>query len=187
LSDDGSLLGVTTYVDAEVELKRYCSCETLYVPKNTVLLDESLYGSDAVPGRLRYTMAHECAHHILWRDEPDERKRSMRTHSMRTSVYRGRRGNSEDVQTERQADALAAALLMPPELVGRLTERFARGRRFVSYDGKLNRADRLALTHISGTLGVSRTALIIRLRQLGYLKDMPRSEYHDPTEVWCDG
>ena len=32
---------------------------------------------------------------------------------------------------------------------------------------------------------VSRAALIIRLRLLGYLIDRPYSEYYDPLEVWA--
>ena len=31
--------------------------------------------------------------------------------------------------------------------------------------------------------GVSKTALVIRLRQLGFLEDRPYSEYHDPLEI----
>lgn len=31
---------------------------------------------------------------------------------------------------------------------------------------------------------VSKSALIIRLRQLGYLIDRPFSEFYDPLEVW---
>jgi hypothetical protein len=182
LSDDGTVLGITTYVDTEVELKRYCRRETLRVPRNIVLLDESLYGTRAVPGRRRYTIAHECAHQILWRDEPNERRRSLRTHSMRTTSRR----TGQDVQTERQADEMAAALLMPAVFVSRLTERFARGRKLVSYGGRFNPPDKVSLANIGAALNVSHTALVIRLRRLGYLYDLPRDEYYDPTEVWPD-
>jgi Zn-dependent peptidase ImmA (M78 family) len=181
LSDDGGVLGVTTYMDAEVELKRYCRRETLRVPRNMALLDERLYDIRD-RGRRRYTLAHECAHQILWRDEPDARRRSMRTHSMRTT----RRRYGQDVLEERQADAMAAALLMPPVFVGRLMNRFARGRRLISYGGRFNMPDKLALALVKASLGVSQAALVIRLRQLGYLYDLPIDDYSDPMEVWAD-
>ena len=44
--------------------------------------------------------------------------------------------------------------------------------------------DRLSLTLLCQSLGVSKSAAIIRLRQLGYIEDRPFAEYDDPLEVW---
>lgn len=44
--------------------------------------------------------------------------------------------------------------------------------------------DRLSLTLLCQALGVSKSAAIIRLRQLGYIEDRPLAEYDDPLEVW---
>jgi hypothetical protein len=179
LSDTGDIVGVTTYVDTVIELRRHSRWERLYVPRNIVLLDESLYSLYAVPGRRRYTLAHECAHHILWRDAATHGRQSTATHSMRSSSGYSR--------TEWQANALAAAILMPPGLVARhMRDCSGRDRRVVSYDGHFTIPDKQVLTYLSTSLGVSWSALIIRLRQLGYLSDMPATAYSDPTEVWCD-
>ena len=48
----------------------------------------------------------------------------------------------------------------------------------------VNYIDRLSLTLLCQSLGVSKSAAIIRLRQLSYIEDRPFAEYDDPLEVW---
>ena len=47
-----------------------------------------------------------------------------------------------------------------------------------------NYVDRAVLSQLCQTLGVSKSAAVIRLRQMGYLEDRPYEEYTDPLEVW---
>ena len=58
-------------------------------------------------------------------------------------------------------------------------------KKLTSYDGYFTYRDRLSLRAICAQLGVSQSAAVIRLRQLGYLEDRPYSEFNDPTEVWA--
>ena len=67
----------------------------------------------------------------------------------------------------------------------RETAYYARGRRLVSYDGTFAYQDRVALDLICKQFGVSKTAAVIRLKQLGHLECCPYSEYSDPLEVWA--
>jgi len=67
-----------------------------------------------------------------------------------------------------------------------LMNRFARGRKLISFEGRFNIPDDLALRHICTALKVSRAAAVIRLRQLGYLILAPLYAYTDPVEVVCD-
>ena len=62
---------------------------------------------------------------------------------------------------------------------------YARGRKLVSYDGTYAYWDKVALDMICQQFGVSKTAAVIRLRQLGHLETRPYSEYNDPLEVWA--
>ena len=39
------------------------------------------------------------------------------------------------------------------------------------------------MVHLTSMFGVSRSAMAIRLEQLGFLVKKPRIEYFDPTEV----
>lgn len=45
--------------------------------------------------------------------------------------------------------------------------------------------DKVALDMICQQFSVSKTAAVIRLRQLGHLETRPCSEYNDPLEVWA--
>lgn len=53
----------------------------------------------------------------------------------------------------------------------------------MNYDGYMAYRDRLSVKMMCDRFGVSKTALVIRLRQLGFLEDRPYSEYHDPLEI----
>ena len=53
------------------------------------------------------------------------------------------------------------------------------------YEGRFSYADKLALSLLCQTLGVSKSAAMIRLRQLGYLEERPYVEFVDPLEVWA--
>ena len=189
LSDTGDVLGLTTYADVEIELERYLGRQTVKVAQNTILIDDSLIRPFVQPdknlGRRRFTVSHECAHQILYRAEPDDRRQSLRQQYAGRS-YSLRELITKDDWCEWQANALGAALIMPPRYANLLMQRFASGRRLVSYENHFNRPDRLALTHLCGTLSVSKTAMVIRLRQLGYIEDKPYRDYHDPTEVYND-
>ncbi|MDR3210061.1 MAG: ImmA/IrrE family metallo-endopeptidase [Oscillospiraceae bacterium] len=183
LSDSGEILGLTAYEDAEIAITRYFRQETIRVARNTGLLDERLQPTrayeDAELGRRHYTLAHECAHQILYRAAPCGQRYSGRAHSLRETASR------DDLQ-ERQANALAAVLLIPPQYATLLVRRYAGTRRLVAYGKRFNIPDALVLDNFCAALGVSRAATVIRLRQLGYLEDRPRSAFFDPVEIICD-
>jgi Zn-dependent peptidase ImmA (M78 family) len=178
LSDDGSVLGVTAYGDADIELRRNLVKSTVSVARNTILIDERLFSSNH--GRRRFTIAHECAHHILWRME------NFRAPNVPRPMYSFSLAAPAKTAEERITNALAAALLMPMKYVRLLVTRFAGGQKLVSYGGRFNMPDELSLSNICHALGVSRAAAALRLRQLGYLADAPREEFYDPLEIYVD-
>jgi len=186
LSDDGQILGITTYVDTDVDLYRHFQKEVLRVPGKTVLIDERLMQPmwgipDTERGRRQFTIAHECAHHLLYQLEPEEQKRKLDArYSARTLSLRDLK--SLDDWREWQANALAAALLMPVKYI----ELFLGNRRLTFYGKRMNIPDKLMYENMCNRLGVSHTALTLRLRRLGYLIVLPASEYFDPTDVICD-
>ena len=62
---------------------------------------------------------------------------------------------------------------------------FANGRTLKNYEGKFSYRDRLSLNLICHQLGVSKSAAIIRLKDLGYIEDRPYIEFVDPLEGWA--
>jgi len=185
LSNNGESLGITTYADTDIELNRYCKKEKIHVLKDTILLDECLRVSQewqhSERGRKRFTIAHECAHQIVYRMESSGRqselelKYSARTFSLREMKIL-------DSWSEWQANALAAALLMPKKYISLLL----RGRRITYYGKRLNHPDKFIFDDMCYKFGVSQTALTLRLKQLGYINFLTALDYYDPTDILCE-
>lgn len=74
---------------------------------------------------------------------------------------------------------------MPQREIELAMQLFPAKKVLVNYEGWFTYPDRMILSHLCQWLDVSKTAMIIRLRQLGYMEDRPYSEYDDPTEVWA--
>ena len=79
LSPDGSICGVTAYADTEYTITELGITRTLALKRNQVILDESFIRSGNVQrlcAKRRFTLAHECAHQILFQLESEEVKAS---------------------------------------------------------------------------------------------------------------
>ena len=77
LSSDGSICGLTAYTDTEYIVEEKGIRRTLPLRCNQVLLDESFIRQGQIKklcGKRRFTLAHECAHQILYQMESDEVK-----------------------------------------------------------------------------------------------------------------
>ena len=101
------------------------------------------------------------------------------------TAYSLRELKTREDWNEWQANVLGAAILMPQREIDLAVAYYARGRKLVSYDGTYAYWDKVALDMICQQFGVSKTAAVIRLRQLGHLETRPYSEYNDPLEVWA--
>lgn len=188
LSEDGSICGLTCYADAEYIIEGSDGKRTVALKRNQVLLDSSFIELGQVKklcGKRRFTLAHECAHQILFQMELDETKRKCEDAYSEHRAYSLRDLKTKEDWNEWQANVLGAALLMPQEEVDRGMWFFAPDRKLTNYEGRFTYVDNVALTSFCDALGVSRAAAIIRLRQLGYLEDRSFSELRDPLEVWA--
>ena len=187
LSPDGSICGVTAYADTEYKITELGITRTLALKRNQVILDESFILSGNVQrlcAKRRFTLAHECAHQILFGMESDNDKRTHESKYAPRAAYSLRDLKTREDWNEWQANVLGAAILMPQKEIDIAMRQFARGRVLKNYEGRFNYNDRLSLTLLCQSLGVSKSAAIIRLRQLGYIEDRPFAEYDDPLEVW---
>lgn len=187
LSDDGSICGLTAYTDTEYAST--CRGVTRLIPlkANEVLLDSSFVEPGQVRarcGKRRFTLAHECAHQLLFQMESDEAQRSHKEAYSPRTAYSLRDLKTREDWNEWQANALGAALLMPQREIDRAMRYLTQGRKLINYGGCFNYGDRTTLSQLCQTLGVSKSAAVIRLRQMGYLEDRPYEEYTDPLEVW---
>lgn len=104
---------------------------------------------DHHPHRQRFSIAHELAHYVLHRDGATVFVDSTLT------FYRDQRSSDGVYAQEIEANAFAAALLMPEPLV----------RRCIAEE-QLDFHDELAAARLAARLGVSQQALAIRLARL---------------------
>lgn len=108
-------------------------------------------------GKRRFTLAHECAHQILFQMESGEVKQSFRRVYSERRPYSFRELKDKEDWNEWQANALGATLLMPQAEIQRAMQRYAKGRKLTKYGGRYSYADNLALSLLCQSLGVSKT------------------------------
>ena len=167
LSLDGTILGVTAPDEQYVSVydnKQECC---YYLDGNTILIDTRLCASSKTIGRKNYTLAHEIAHQVLYKAFPDAYSSANRI----MCDYRRNPNTRKKVTNwiEWQADALAAALLLPKDAI--LDGMFLTG--LGEHIGTLsrkytpNKYDNFC--YLATTLGVSQSALAYRMEQLGLL------------------
>lgn len=186
LSSDGSIYGLTAYVDTEYQIEVDGSQRSIFLKTNDVVLDKSFIEPANIRklcGKRRFTLAHECAHQILFQLDSDDRK--IACHK-RPEV----RGNSSRVLrtqedwNEWQANTLGAAILMPQSEVDRAMWFINSRKPLTCYGWRFYDSDQVKIDTFCGVFGVSRSAAAIRLEQLGYLNRKKDYEYRDPLEVW---
>jgi len=189
LSSDGSFCGLTAYADTEYECEIDGHHRTIPLKRNEVLLDRSFIEPGNVEklcGKRRFTLAHECAHQILFQLENDDGQAACRKLYAARHCYSLRDLKSREDWNEWQANALGAAILMPQEEMELAFQTYLHGHKLMNFGGRMPILDRGRLKSLSQSFGVSKTAMTIRLRQLGYLEDRPVTEYFDPLEIYAD-
>ena len=143
-------------------------------PRGTIVIERCLR-REHESGRRRFTISHECAHYIMDRAVP-----SAAFHR----EFDGERAyTQEDFKNlfsfrETQVDRMGAALLMPRFMVRNVVAMYGCTDRIPVYgDSVLRTADKLLIRQMANTMGVSFSAFLIRLRELGCLCYRPLAEY----------
>lgn len=183
LSTDGSICGLTAYADTKFTAEKDGLTYSFPLKKNQVVLDQSFIQPGQVKklcGKRRFTLAHECAHQILFQLESDEIKSRWKDAYATRKAYSLRDLKSKEDWNEWQANVLGAALLMPCREIELAMWKFAEERVLQNYGGRFSFLDERALALLCQAFGVSRTAIIIRLRELGYLEDRPYHDFYEP-------
>lgn len=141
-----------------------------------IVIDKYLLNETEL-GRRRFTLAHEAAHYLLDRMKTTP-KASFSQEYNPSREYTPEELRSQFRLPEWQADTLGSIILMPSNLVKKALEVWNEGKpipvfgqNFLSYDSKMK------LRGMAYRLGVSRKALMIRLRKLGLLEYRDLSEY----------
>lgn len=134
---------------------------------STILVDKRLLHNSKIAGRKNFTIAHEVAHQIINREHPEvygaqnrvfcDYRRSVKPRTVEKDWY------------EWQADALAAALLLPPDALLDSMFMFGLGDKMKLLSKKYSDTRYKLFCEMADFLQVSRTALSYRMEQLGLL------------------
>lgn len=145
-------------------------------PLGTIVLDVSLH-ADKESGRCRFTIAHEIAHFMIDQHRPAAQYHRTFDAEKKYSVAEM---NELFNIVENQADRLAAAILMPRFTVDRALDDFYKGKRIPVYGQNIIAAkEEKAISRMAAQIGVSYSAMLIRLRQFGLLDYHPVDEYFE--------
>jgi len=182
LSDDGRILGITTYKGVLLGLVVGGEKIEVSVPGNTILLDEILLRPEN-ERRRRFTVAHECSHQILSRMEEIQTGHSFRRKFESGKSYTCNQIKTIEEWSEWQANTLAAVLLMPKFRI--TPQMMYRGKPYIitSYGGRFSTMDYNIVKELSDSLLVSKSAMTKRLYDLGFVVKKPESYYLDPLDV----
>jgi Zn-dependent peptidase ImmA (M78 family) len=159
LSPDGSICGVTAYADTEYKITELGITRTLALKRNQVILDESFILSGNVQrlcAKRRFTLAHECAHQILFQLESEEVKTSCEMKYSARTAYTPRELKTREDWNEWQANVLGAAILLPQKEVDLAMCQFAKTP-LINYEGRYSYGDHLTLRLFCRLFGVSKT------------------------------
>lgn len=176
LSNDDRFCGVTAYEDTNFKVQVDNIDRIITIKKNQIILDSDFVEVGKVRelcGKRRFTLAHEVAHQILFSLENEEVKATIKQkYSTRKAHTISQLKTAED-WNEWQANALGAALLMPRVNV---REFMVQHREYVlteypTFFQPIMLSSELVVRHFCQCFHVSKSAGIIRLKQLGYLTD----------------
>jgi Zn-dependent peptidase ImmA (M78 family) len=173
LSDTGDILGMTAYEDTKVKIKVKGCDEYIHLARSDIVIEQTLHEIPQYYGRMRFTIAHECAHQIFHRMNPNP-KIAFECYSNADRLDYCHDNKRLD-KTEWAANVLASALLMPMSLIRQVVKEFNNGKPLTFYADKLTPKDNELLEEMALFLGVSKTCLSIRLKDLRMCKILPKS------------
>ena len=169
ITRDGSILGQTSISEIWTPIIDPNGNDILFfLDGKTILIDERLNQDPKCFGRRNFTIAHELAHQFINRAYPEVYNSQSRI----ISDYRRSTKPHKEITNWRewQADAMAAALLLPKEAIEEAMFFFGLGDKLKVLSKKYSEYKYDRFCEMAEFLQVSKTALAYRLEQLGLLE-----------------
>ena len=177
MSVTGSILGLTSYSDVDLTIsvpRGNGSVQEFHLNGNIAYVDQNLANAGSV-GRLNFTLVHEAAHQILGMLYPEEYNPSAQPFICRLADERCTYPITDWV--EWQTNVLTAYLLLPRELIDRYMDELGLGRQINLLNKVFAPKEYALFSEMAKRLGVSKTALSIRLDNLGMIG---RNDFSNP-------
>ncbi len=172
LSATGNLQALSVFRTMNLYFPATKSLQVHTISAGTILVDSSLR-SPAFRGRRNLAIAKECARQLLFWKEPDAKKQAAQLFSAQ-EAYSPQQLRISCGVCEWEVNTLSSALLMPKSVINTLLNVFYGNTPVCVYGrGQLSAADRHLLDTFAAILGVTRSALILRLWQLQRIAVLP--------------
>ena len=172
LSPDGSICGLTAYSDTSYTIRIDQQPYAIQLKRNQVILDMSFRNCERNSGlfrRRRFTLAHECAHQILFQLASDEEKKTCTSTYSERNAYLPYELKTREDWNEWQANVLGAAILLPQTEVDRAMYFLTESKPLSSSADSISCNDKFTLSVFCGMFGVSMPTAVRRLSELGYI------------------
>lgn len=186
LSLDGGTLGITTFSELGIEIFTNDGCDEIYfLDGHTILVEKDLNEDITLLGRKNFTIMHEASHQILKILFPNDygAKVSRRYYYRETTSYK----KPIDDWEEWQANTLASAILMPLGTVKYCMYLFGLGEKLKVLNKVYMPKEYEKFCNMASYMGVSKTALAIRMKQLGLLEKEYLRNPHDILDICVEG
>jgi len=184
LSLDGTILGLTSFGEVEVEVFDEADMDTfLCLDGKTVVVEKELQLDTKMRGRRNFTMMHECGHQVFKMLFPTEYGAGNKARAVHFYTANSEKKKPIQDWEEWQANTLASAILLPEDLIRQGMFLFGLGER-IEYLNKIYRKevyDRFAA--LADFLGSSKQALAIRMKRLGLLEHEQLDNPYSMIEV----
>ena len=159
------------------------SVQEFHLNGNIAYVDQNLANAGSV-GRLNFTLVHEAAHQILGMLYPEEYNPSAQPFICRLADERCSYPITDWV--EWQTNVLTAYLLLPRELIDRYMDELGLGRQIKLLNKVFAPKEYALFSEMAKRLGVSKTALSIRLDNLGMIGRNDFSDPYAPIHIYAD-
>ena len=187
LSRNGSILGMTAFENVGVRVYENNTPGYYFLDGHTILIEASLAGEGANPGRRNFTLMHETCHQIfrmLFPTEyvPPAQYRKVYCYAAAMYGHQSMPVNWE----EWRVNTLAAAILIPKELLIEQMHAAGLGENLRLLNKIFAPKEYEKFAAVAEAMGVSKAALAIRMKQLHLLD---RDDLKDPyalVRVVCD-
>ena len=176
LSPDMSILGQTSCQPGYVEVADgQGNLRSVFMTGSKILIEQELRDDPSQFGRHNYTVMHETCHQIF--------KILFPQFYLQNLVHFCRANDQKGDWEEWRTNYLASAILMPKSLIIRNMEAAGLGKTLPRLNRIFDTADYDRFCEVADRLGVSKTALSIRMEDLGLLKENYLKDPHSLPRI----
>ena len=165
LSDNGKILGLTSYFEMDVELPDSEDKWLSFDGKN-VFIEKTLKSDSKQTGRCNFTIVHEGCHHIFNQLFPDDCRNCLE--ARKVLCFRSSDFHNASI-AEQQVNKLASAILMPKFLIQQGMFTVGLPDRIDILNRIWRREEYNKFCELASLLGVSKQALAIRMEKLNLI------------------